>query len=125
MEQNQKLEPEFKTKWIKALRSGDYKQGNKIGGGHLYNENSNTYCCIGVAGAICGIDTDELKKYFYAQSKDIFNNSLPKILIGVPDNNIIVKILTFKNDGDDDVDVNPDGKKYTFNEIADYIEENL
>lgn len=34
---------EIKTKWIEALRSGEYKQGKKS----LKNENG-AYCCLGV-----------------------------------------------------------------------------
>lgn len=53
-----KLPPDLKTKWLEALRSGQYKQGTSC----LHNEDS--YCCLGVfseiqgrlAGAYDGID---------------------------------------------------------------------
>lgn len=35
-----------KKKWLKALRSGDYKQGS--GCLKRVNENGTTYCCLGV-----------------------------------------------------------------------------
>jgi len=35
-------------RWLKALESGDFKQGR----GALYNRDSNTYCCLGVAAAL-------------------------------------------------------------------------
>lgn len=35
-------------KWINALRSGKYKQGD----GELYNDKQNTYCCLGVLDTI-------------------------------------------------------------------------
>jgi hypothetical protein len=31
-------------KWVAALRSGDYKQGKGV----LHNQDTNTYCCLGV-----------------------------------------------------------------------------
>lgn len=43
-----KLPEPFKTDWIKALRSGEYKQGEAM----LFNKMHNSYCCLGV-GAIC------------------------------------------------------------------------
>ena len=30
--------------WVAALRSGDYKQGKSV----LHNQDTNTYCCLGV-----------------------------------------------------------------------------
>lgn len=38
------LKPEIKSKWITALRSGEYKQGTRA----LYNKSNNTFCCLGV-----------------------------------------------------------------------------
>ena len=37
-----------KAKWIKALRSGKYKQGRA----YLYSATANTYCCLGVAECV-------------------------------------------------------------------------
>jgi hypothetical protein len=38
----------YAQKWIKALRSGKYKQGKF----KLYNMHHNTYCCLGVLNEI-------------------------------------------------------------------------
>jgi hypothetical protein len=35
---------DLKNKWVTALRSGEYQQGT----GKMYNEETNTYCCLGV-----------------------------------------------------------------------------
>lgn len=43
-----KLDPKFKRRWVKALRSGKYKQGH----GQLKDVGSNTYCCLGVAAEV-------------------------------------------------------------------------
>lgn len=46
------MNPEIKTRWITALRSGKYKQG----AGYL-NEND-CFCCLGV---LCDVVKDELQ----------------------------------------------------------------
>lgn len=50
------LDTELKTKWVVALRSGEYKQGI----GTLYNAVNNTYCCLGVLGKVMGLKEVEL-----------------------------------------------------------------
>lgn len=57
-----KLEPEFKAKWLAALRSGDYKQArnslfNKLVVSNEAGEKLKvpTYCCLGVACKVLGI----------------------------------------------------------------------
>lgn len=37
------MNPEIKKKWLKALRSGEYKQGR-----NLLRSNTDHYCCLGV-----------------------------------------------------------------------------
>lgn len=44
----------YKAKWIRALRSGKYKQAQEI----LYDPKTRGYCCLGVAKRIF-----KLKKY--------------------------------------------------------------
>lgn len=36
------MKPEIKTKWIAALRSGEYKQGK------MFLKHADEYCCLGV-----------------------------------------------------------------------------
>lgn len=43
-------------RWVKALRSGKYKQGPGI----LYSPLDNTYCCLGVLSRINNCDTHGL-----------------------------------------------------------------
>lgn len=52
-----KLPEEFKTKWLVALRSGEYRQAQ----GYLYNPESGGYCCLGVAEAVCGTPISDLE----------------------------------------------------------------
>jgi len=43
------LDPEFKTKWVAALESGEYPQARQ----QLYNPGVG-YCCLGVACVVAG-----------------------------------------------------------------------
>lgn len=49
------MDKKLKAKWVRALRSGKYKQGPCV----LYRPTDKTFCCMGVLGRIKGI---ELKK---------------------------------------------------------------
>lgn len=50
------MDIELKTKWVAALRSGNYKQGKGV----LYSKYQNTFCCLGVLGNIMGISKEYL-----------------------------------------------------------------
>jgi hypothetical protein len=103
---NDKLTKEEILGWIKALRSGDYKQTQyrlSDGKGH---------CCLGV-----------LAEHVYGYSRDYLKTEKKS---GGP-NAIYSKLFrnldTYKIDADDLIHLN-DGKK-DFNQIADYIEDKL
>lgn len=42
------MNPKLKKKWVKALMSGEYEQGDSA----LFS--GGKYCCLGVLGNICG-----------------------------------------------------------------------
>lgn len=113
MESN-KLPEDFKAKWIAALRSGQYHQGT----GSLYDDFSDSYCCLGVAGVVCGMTKDELKdRVFVGPNEPDYarpNELFPSILIHPSLEDDLSLVLSRMND---------DGK--SFSEIADYIETNL
>jgi hypothetical protein len=86
-----------KENWVKALRSGEYKQGK--GRLELHNDDGSTsYCCLGVLNAI-----DES---IYASD----NFFLSLVILDI---NTQMR-LAIMNDGG-----------ATFNEIAEYIEREL
>ena len=117
MENTNKLPIEFKTKWVAALRSGEFKQGNL----KLYNEKNNTYCCLGVACVIAGIDknnTDVMDRG-YIYSRNIKSDEIKEQLKPLFFDNNNVSPLVLKLTTMNDVD------KKSFNEIADYIEVEL
>jgi hypothetical protein len=52
------MDKELKTKWVKALRSGRYKQGRT----QLHNPKNNTYCCLGVLADVAGYVPNKVKR---------------------------------------------------------------
>lgn len=54
------MEPELKSKWVAALRSGEYRQGKDA----LHKDGA--YCCIGVLCKVAGADMS-------GQEHDIIN----------------------------------------------------
>lgn len=46
----------FLRDWVKALKSGEYKQGK----GFLYKSESDSYCCLGVGCVIVGLDKKQI-----------------------------------------------------------------
>ncbi len=124
-----RLPKEFGEKWLKALRSGKYTQGSS----YLYNDSEDNYCCLGVA---CVINKIELKsivnKTFITESVSS-KNLIPKEIVG---RELLALVLAKINDGplnsylSQEVEsifkeYNIEDKTYTFDEIADFIQENV
>lgn len=108
----------FKTKWIKALRSGEYKQGNFI----LHH--ADQYCCLGVACSIYGYNGIQMGEHQYIE--DIFIG-IPEIITGNI-SNMVVSMLTSMNDGHDATIKDQQftfNKKRSFKQIANFIEKYL
>lgn len=101
-----RLPKQFKTKWLKALRSGEFKQGD----GSLRN-NLNQYCCLGVGAKICGATSITGKGYIEKDREIRGISKIPSLIIG--DGEIPSK-LAYMNDN---------GK--SFKQIADWIDKNL
>src|SRR5688572_17403992 len=51
----QVMDATIKEKWVKALRSGEFKQGE----GKLHDSDNDTYCCLGVLCKIQGAQFTE------------------------------------------------------------------
>ena len=51
------MDAKLKKKWVKALLSGEYKQGVSM----LYSEANNKWCCLGVLGDVIGFPKDRLR----------------------------------------------------------------
>lgn len=99
-----KLNKELMTRWIEALESGRYRQGQNTL--KTRDNNRTKYCCLGVLQKIepsipCQNDSDFLKK------------SAVKRILGC---NLNQAQLSTMNDGDE----NGDGRK-SFREIAQHL----
>jgi len=104
----EKLPIKFKEKWIAALRSGEYKQGKFT----MYDSITQTYCCLGVAEIVAGNNIETIGKT-YSPRRLNRKSKVPELLKSTTSS--ISDILMGMNDS----------KDKTFNEIADWIEENL
>jgi len=105
------LPKEFATKWVEALRSGEYKQGKS------QLKSKKGYCCLGVACKMEGQRIFKDKEWIDPELSNGLNKypkHIPSLLIGSAADNSFVHEVS---------DMNDNGK--TFNEIADWIEENV
>ena len=117
-----KLPTEFKKKWVEALRSDNYLQGNEV----LCNPTTYvevtdsyvpTYCCLGVACAMQGIPNSTLNGWGFIDELDndlVTAHEIPEQLIKDNMKSQVIDFLSSENDEGAD-----------FHEIADWIEENL
>ena len=120
------LPKEFKEEWIKALKSGNYRQG----AGALRREMDNTtnpsstpeYCCLGVACSVAGVPeeyiTGEWIDYVDGYEYDV----VPEVLHGVADENQLVATLSCMNDTHT---ADTTEHKFSFEDIADWIGDNI
>lgn len=104
------MKPEWKRKWVKALRSGEYKQG------HWQLKNRDEYCCLGVLCDIYQAGHWEGTEFIY--KRDLATAFLPGKLSEQ-------LAITAKQESDLAHMNDSGGYDMDFNKIADYIEENL
>lgn len=105
------INPEFKAKWIAALRSGEYTQGIA----NLYTDESDSFCCLGVAGLIAGVPKERMNRKTNPTLDLVYTEVCP----GLED--VDRAELIQMNDGTDKYW----NEKKTFEEIADHIEKYL
>lgn len=108
MENQIKLDPEFKAKWVAALRSGEYKQGR------MSLRNRDGYCCLGVACLVAGVDDTEIEEYDeFIVSRHAARRPVLHPLMGDGEYPIPANLSKMN-----------DSENKTFIDIADYIEQN-
>lgn len=117
-EKSFEMPKEFAEKWITALRSGEYKQGVGLLKCIEYTEDfpnreipgSETYCCLGIAGKICGADDAHLVHVELPKNEEDYFASigLAAALLEDSDSAIsnLVYILTSLNDSFTEVNLN-------------------
>lgn len=105
------MNPTMKQQWITALRSGEYEQGT----GFLRTIN-NKYCCLGVLCDVAGVNAVQGRhvgdhdRYYYEGTSCMLHMNL-QIKFGIEGETGILMGMNDKGDN--------------FNEIADWIEENI
>lgn len=156
MEKKFRLPKPFAIKWLEALRSGKYIQASGMLTKPLFidtppteNELNNFgFCCLGVAGHICGNPIGKLTTGFLYTNKGEELVNIPSEILKTYESTLeskpMVHILATLNDGINKTsvlsgyNVRPDvsaeidetlnkGKDYrfSFTQIADFIEDNV
>ncbi len=145
MKKKFKLPKDFATKWLEALRSGKYKQSTSELATIDKTENEATvdgtgFCCLGVAGHLCGYKINELHGNGF-----LYSNKYPLVPLELqngPSDLNLVQLVSQLNDGSvniyekksyeirglifREIEANADDEiKYTFSQIADFIEDNV
>jgi len=117
------MNPELKKKWVDALRSGEYKQGKS------YLRSSDSYCCLGVLADVIIKETDQ---YYWRRDSTISKLVEVYSLINKMDEAVVgsgkfysafYDEYLYSLEQDNLIKLN-DGENLSFNEIADYIENN-
>ena len=104
-------------RWVKALRSGKYKQGNagvmKLGG---------CYCCLGVLREVIK-SKDTSKFYLTFEETATCNLRTPKgTILKDPTNESYEIVSTLATLNDHGIVIDGKFERFTFEEIADVIE---
>ncbi len=112
------MKPKFKSKWLKALRSGRYRQAD----GSLKDEGA--YCCLGVLCNVIGVrwrkhETESAMVPFIG-GKEVSARDSDTGLLGA---GLLRKVGMGRNTQTALALMNDEGK--SFDEIADYIEKRL
>ena len=108
------MNKEIKDKWVKALRSGEYKQGR------LYLQRDNLFCCLGVLCKV--LDVPNFVSDYRSNAITFnFGNEYSRVVLPVTfRQNIELPAIEAGNL----VNMN-DRLGKDFSQIADYIEANL
>jgi len=126
----------FKQKWIKALRSGKYKQGQAYLASKItikkkgkIGETIKEYCCLGVACHLAQVPFSAMIEV--ATPLDLYSSFdddggearalLPSVLLHDIVDGSLVTMLVKMNDGDQENGIG----RQSFEEIANYIENNV
>lgn len=127
-----KLPREFKDKWLEALRSGDYIQCREMLTNIVHydpkepDQVKDGYCCLGVGCLVAGYPRERLEgsempaDMFDTLEQQQADTLLPPLFKGeacatTHPSTLVLGFLATTNDSED----------YSFEEIADWIEENL
>lgn len=108
------MNPEWKAKWLAALRSGKYKQTSK------YLRTEEGYCCLGV---LCDLVAPDQWGVSNSISGAITHGNNPYSGVGYPSSKVLEQVGIDDSDCKDLARLNDMGK--SFAEIADTIDLDL
>lgn len=130
------MNPEIKTKWVAALRSGEYRQGRNVLKQRHGDKDTPQYCCLGVLCEIAiaeGVKVEVGSVEGNAHGTEVITYDgayeLPPdsvwLWAGMSDNNPSVDYSTEDDEEVSNVvaELNDDG--YSFEQIAEWIEKSL
>jgi len=118
-----KLPADFKAKWVEALRSGDYEQGDYA------LRSASGFCCLGVACDMVGVEwkadrdgcyTTEAGNDFFPTADELGDQAISVLLQNTSLRNYLEEPVTVMREIANHNDIG-----VPFSEIADWIEENL
>ena len=101
------MKAELKAKWVEALRSGEYEQGE----GAL--KKGNSYCCLGVLCSLAEREITGENRIDGLSASETYEAIIE--MIGTPN----YEQFTQRNDG------TAAYKPHSFTQLADYIEANI
>jgi hypothetical protein len=107
------MDAKLKADWVKALRSGEYRQAR----GALQDK-TGALCCLGVLCKVAGLEIRKDGKGVVG-ADDSSNIALYEPIFDLVGGHSNSHPLSMRNDGA------IDNRQHTFPEIADYIEANL
>lgn len=122
-----RMDPELKTRWVEALRSGEYEQGvSRLK--YTPNGGTSSYCCLGVLSELCGVpqETD----IWDGEARFQFPGHMGRSFIEMPPSEWMVEKGISRENGKMLADMNDgsgiyNGEHQSFELIADYIQDNL
>lgn len=106
MEKKYELPREFGEKWVKALRSGKYEEGDT----NAVLRWNDCYCPLGLAGYINDFEFNTYGDTATKDGEDLY---------------AFFDRITKNSSFNADIYIMWDSGKYTFNQIADWIEQNV
>lgn len=116
------MNKEVKTKWVAALRSGDFKQGR------LQLKSEEGHCCLGVLCELAikdGIIDDYFEDWWFPQKEVLswagLTSENPNVLLDNKEGQKEEFGIIIANDGKQSLGI----KQHSFEEIADLIEKYL
>jgi hypothetical protein len=122
------MNPELKQKWVTALRSGDYKQGQGKLRYRLEHQEEDRFCCLGVLCDVAGVEWESVNLRAYGGEREIEYrvdnpeggfSSITSLPIAISD------LAEFELGTQDSLILLNDTEGKDFEFIADWIEENL